>query len=183
MTTAAAILLAASALHAHGATQEVPSTGPSHAGYTDAVTMRHSHDGPHGEELLLIERKIRCTCGCNLDTHTCQYQMQCAESPAFTQRILAALEAGETEEVILAGFVADYGTDIISSPPVEGFNRVGYFMPAVAIVLSGLLIGMFVRGSVARGRERAPAPASDISDQDWDRLRREMKALDQEEDW
>ena len=182
MTSAAAILLAASALHAHGTTQEVPSTGPTHAGYTDAVTMRHSHDGPHGEDLLRIEQMIRCTCGCNLDTHICQYQMQCGESPVFTQRILAALEAGETEEVILAGFVADFGTDIISSPPVEGFNRVGYYMPAVAIVFSGIFIGLFLRRGVARGRERAPVVASDISDKDWDRLREEMKALEKE-DW
>lgn len=182
MNTAAAILLAASALHASGATQEPMSTGPSHSGYTEAVTMRHTHDGPHGEDLLRIEQMIRCTCSCNLDTHICQYQMQCGESPVFTQRILAALEAGESEEVILAGFVADFGTDIISSPPVEGFNRVGYFMPAVAIVFSGVLIGLFVRRNVARGRERAPVVASDISDKDWEQLRKEMKALEKE-DW
>lgn len=182
MTAAAAILLAASALHAHGAPQERPSTGPSHAGYSEAVTMRHSHDGPHGEDLLRIERMIRCTCGCNLDSHTCQYQMQCGESPVFTQRILAALEADESEEVILAGFVADFGTDIISSPPMEGFNWVGYVMPWVAVAISGILIGFFVRGNVARGRERAPVVDSDVSDTDWERLRKEMKALEKE-DW
>ena len=182
MTAAAAILLAASALHAHGAPQEPLSTGPSHAGYSEAVTMRHSHDGPHGEDLLRIELMIRCTCGCTLDTHTCQYQMQCGESPAFTQRILAALEAGESEEVILAGFVADYGQDILGAPPREGFNWVGYVTPWVAFAFSGLLIGFFLRRNVARGRERAPAVDSDISDTDWERLRKEMKALEKE-DW
>ncbi len=181
--TAAAILLAASALHARATIQEVPSTGPTHAGYTDAVTLRHSHDGPHGDQLLRIERMIRCTCGCNLDAHTCQYQMQCSESPLFTQRILAALEAGESEEVILAGFVADFGTDIISSPPVEGFNRVGYYMPAAAIVLSGILVGMFLRRGAARRHRPAPiSDISDISDNDWNRLRKEMKELEKE-DW
>lgn len=182
MTAAAAILLAASVVHAHGASQEPLSTGPSHAGYSEAVTMRHSHDGPHGEDLLRIELMIRCTCGCLMDTHTCQYQMQCSESPAFTQRILAALEAGESEEVILAGFVADFGTDIISSPPMEGFNWVGYVMPWVAVAFSGILIGFFVRRNVARGRERIPVGDSDISDTDWQRLRNEMKALEKE-DW
>ena len=180
MTAAAAILLAASTLHLHGSPQEIPSTGPSHAGYTDAVLFRHSHDGPLGEKLLQIEQKIRCTCGCNLDTHICQYQMQCGESPVFTQRIMEALEAGESEEVILAGFVADFGTDIISSPPMEGFNRVGYIMPAVAILFSGLLVGLFVRRGVARGRERVPVATSDISDEDWKRLHEEMKAMEKE---
>ncbi len=182
MTAAAAILLAASALHAHGASQETLSTGPTHEGYTDAVTMRHSHDGPHGEDLLRIERMIRCTCGCNLDTHICQYQMQCGEAPVFTQRILAALEAGQSEEVILAGFVADFGTDIISSPPMEGFNRVGYFTPAVAILLSGLLIGLFLRRNVAGRPKRAPAASPNVSDADWERLREEMKELEKT-DW
>lgn len=182
MTAAAAILLAASAMHAHGAPQEPLSTGPSHAGYSDAVTMRHSHDGPHGEDLLRIEQMIRCTCGCTLDTHICQYQMQCGESPVFTQRILAALEAGESEEVILAGFVADFGADIVNTPPNEGFNRVGYIMPWVALALSGILIGLFLRRNVTRGRERERVVASDLSDKEWDRLRKEMKALDRE-DW
>jgi cytochrome c-type biogenesis protein CcmH/NrfF len=180
MTAAAAILLAASALHVHGATQELPSPGPSHAGYTEAVTARHSHDGPLGDKLLYIEQKIRCTCGCTLDTHTCQYQMQCGESPVFTQRIMAALEAGETEDVILAGFVADYGMDILGSPPREGFNRIGYIMPWVAFALSGILIGLFLRRGVARGRKRAPVVVSDISEKDWERLREEMKAAEKE---
>ena len=180
MTAAAAILLAASTLHLNGSAQEIPSTGPSHSGYTDAVTFRHSHDGPLGEKLLQIEKKIRCTCSCNLDTHTCQYQMQCGESPVFTQRIMEALEAGEGEDVILAGFVADFGTDIISSPPMEGFNRVGYIMPGVAIVFSGILIGLFVRRGVRRGQERVPVVVSDISEEDWERLREEMKAVEKE---
>ena len=181
MTAAAAILLAASAVHIHGATQEVPSTGPTHTGHTDdAVTMRHAHEGPHGDQLVRIERMIRCTCGCTLDTHTCQYQMQCGESPAFTRRILRALEAGQSEEVILAGFVADFGQDILGEPPREGFNWVGYIMPWVAFVLSGVLIGYFLRRNVASGRERARVVASDISEKDWERLRDEMKAAERE---
>ena len=180
MTAATAILLAASALHVHGATQEVPSTGPMHAGHTEAVTMRHSHDGPLGDKLLYIEQLIRCTCGCTLDTHTCQYQMQCGESPAFTQRIMRALEAGESEEMILAGFVADFGPQILLSPPREGFNWVGYVMPWVAFVFSGILIGFFLRRNVKHGPERAPVVSSDVSDEDWERLRKEMKAAEKE---
>ena len=65
---------------------------------------------------------------------------------------------------------------------MEGFNWVGYIMPWVAVAFSGILIGIFVRGSVTRGRERAPVVDSDISDTDWDRLRQEMKALEKE-DW
>ena len=55
-------------------------------------------------------------------------------------------------------------------------------MPWVAFVFSGLLIGVFLRRNVARGRERAPVVDSDISDTDWKRLRKEMKALEKE-DW
>ena len=180
MTAAAAILLAASAVHAHGAPQEPLSTGPAHAGYSETATMRHAHDGPLGEDLVRIERMIRCTCGCTLDTHTCQYQMQCGESPAFTRRILRALEAGQSEEVILAGFVADFGQDILGEPPREGFNWVGYVTPWVAFVLSGVLIAYFLRRNVASGRERARVVASDISEKDWERLRDEMKAAERE---
>lgn len=55
-------------------------------------------------------------------------------------------------------------------------------MPWVAVAFSGILIGFFVRRNVAQGRERVPVVDSDISDTDWDRLRKEMKALEKE-DW
>lgn len=159
------------------------STGPSHAGYDpNAVMGEHSHEGELGEKLMIVETSLKCNCGCGLDVHSCQFQMQCGESPVWSQRIRESLEAGESIEAIQAGFVADYGGRVLMMPPAEGFNLLGYLLPAMAIVTAGMLIGL-----VARGRETgaALAPVTEVSDADAERLRAAMQKLDESEspDW
>lgn len=159
------------------------SAGPSHAGYDpNAPVGTHFHEGELGEKLMVIETALKCNCSCGLDVHSCQFQMQCGVSPGWTVRIRQALEAGESVEAIQASFVADYGTQVLMMPPAEGFNLLGYFLPAVAILTAGSLVGMIVRGGV--GRE-ALAPAEVLSDQDAERLRAAMAKLDEAEspDW
>jgi cytochrome c-type biogenesis protein CcmH/NrfF len=160
------------------------STSPAHMGYDpNAVIGGHFHDGELGEVGLLIERNIRCNCGCNLDVHSCQFQMQCGVSPGWSERIRQSLQAGETREAIEASFVADFGRTVLMTPPAEGFNLVGYFLPAVAIVTAGMFIGLLVR----RGAGYRPglAPVTDVDDEDAERLRTAMQKLDETEgpDW
>jgi len=143
----------------------------------------HYHEGEIGEKLLLVERHIKCNCGsCALDVHSCQFQMQCGTSPGFTQRILASLQAGESPEAIEASFVADFGGSILTSPPVEGFNLVGYFLPGVAIITAGMLIGLLVKGGAGGPR---PAPVTELGEEEAERLRNALRTLDEAEgpDW
>ena len=159
------------------------STGPSHAGYDPTVSVGgHYHEGELGEKLLILESALKCNCGCGLDVHSCQFQMQCGTSPVWSERIREALEAGQEVEVIQASFVADYGTEVLMLPPAEGFNLLGYFLPAAAILSAGMLVGL-----VARGREtqESLASVSDISPEQQARLRSAMKSLEESEspDW
>jgi cytochrome c-type biogenesis protein CcmH/NrfF len=159
------------------------STGPAHAGYDPTAPLGgHYHEGLTGEQWLLIERSIKCLCGCNLDVHSCQFQMQCDTSPGWSQRIRQELEAGWSTDEIQAGFVADYGGQVLMAPPPEGFNLVGYFLPAVTILAAGAFITMLARGQIRRA---GPAPVSDVADEDAERLRAEWQKLDELErpDW
>jgi len=154
------------------------------AAYSAAPTPGgHYHEGEIGEKLLMVEHALRCNCSCGLDVHSCQFQMQCGTSPGWTQRIMTQLQAGESEDAILAGFVADFGGTVLMSPPPEGFNLVGYFLPAVAIVTAGMLIGMFAKGRP--GLRPAPVSDLDLADEDAERLRAELRHLDETEgpDW
>ena len=143
----------------------------------------HFHEGLIGDQLLIVEGSLRCNCGgCQFDAHTCQFQMQCGVAPGWTQRIRQSLEAGESVEAIQASFVADYGTQVLMSPPPEGFNLLGYFLPATVILAAGALIGLVARGGI---RREQLAPVTEIDDEDAERLRAEMHKLDQAEspDW
>ncbi len=160
------------------------STGPVHDGYDPNAPMGgHYHDGEIGEKLLLLETALKCQCGsCALDVHTCQFQMQCGTSPVWSVRIREALEAGQDVEVIQAGFVADFGGAVLMSPPAEGFNLVGYLLPAVAILTAGMLVGLVARGGTTR---EALAPVEQLTDEQAERLRSAMRKLDEAEgpDW
>lgn len=150
----------------------------------NAVIGGHFHDGELGEVGLLIELNLKCNCGsCALDAHHCQYQMQCGTSPAWSERIRQSLEAGQSREAIEASFVADFGRTVIMTPPAEGFNLVGYFLPAVAIITAGMLIGLVVRRGA--GYHPGLAPVTELDDEDAERLRSAIQKLDETEgpDW
>jgi cytochrome c-type biogenesis protein CcmH/NrfF len=135
-----------------------------------------------GQTFLDLEHSLRCNCSCGLDVHSCQFQMQCGVSPLWSERILRSLEQGESPEAIQAGFVAEFGGTVLMSPPAEGFNLVGYFLPSVAIVVAGMLIGLLVRGGNDRTRT---AGAVVLDDADAQRLQAAMRQLDEAEgpDW
>lgn len=152
-------------------------------GYDPATAGQgHFHEGELGEKLMLVESALKCNCGCGLDVHSCQFQMQCGTSPVWSLRIRQQLEAGETVDAVKASFVAEYGTEVLMMPPAEGFNLLGYFLPAMAILAAAALVGMVARGGSTR---EAMVPAHDMSAADAARLQAAMRKLDEDEgpDW
>jgi len=160
------------------------STGPKHAGFDPNATQEgHFHEGEIGDKLLVLESGLKCDCGCGLDVHSCQFQMQCGTSPAWSLRIRRALEQGETVEAIEASFVADFGKTVLMAPPPEGFNLLGYLLPAMAIMSAGMLVGLLARGN---GIKATAATANvRVTDEDEARLRAALERIDREEgpDW
>lgn len=135
----------------------------------------HYHEGELGAQFLLLEQSLKCNCGCGLDVHSCQYQMQCGTSPAWSERIRRDLVKGLTPEAIQASFVADYGPTVLMSPPAEGFNLVGYFLPALAIVTAGGMVLLLIRTGRGKGPEVVRVTASP---EEADRLAAELRKLE-----
>lgn len=143
----------------------------------------HYHEGELGRQFLLLEQALKCNCGCGLDTHSCQFQMQCGTSPVWSERIRTGLESGLTPEAIQASFVEEYGPAVLMAPPPEGFNLVGYFLPALAIVTAAGAVLLVIRAGAGRGGERvAAAPVSAEAEE---RLAAELRKLEEAErpDW
>ena len=160
------------------------STGPQHTGYDPNTTYVHKHEGELGEKLRYVEQNLKCSCGCILDTHTCQLNMQCGVSPRWSEQIYRRLTEGAAEQEILDEFVVQYGQVALIAPPLEGFNWVGYLTPAVALLLGGALVGLVLRRNV--GAHTAPTEAAAVSSDEWDRLQSEIRKIEEEEassDW
>ncbi len=159
------------------------SKGPTHAGFDpNAPIGGHYHEGELGDKLMVLESALKCDCGCGLDVHTCQFQMQCGTAPVWSQRIRASLERDESVEVIQASFVSDFGNAVLLAPPVEGFNLVAYFLPVLGIVTVGMLLGLLTRGGT---RREGLVPVEAVSDEEAKKLQEAMRKLDELEspDW
>ncbi len=106
------------------------------------------------EFIKSVERRLRCTCGCNLDVYTCRTtDFSCQTSPAMHRQILAMQDAGQTVETILADFVREHGEQVLMAPKAEGFNWVGYLLPGTLIAA----IGTWLLFRLARRREAISA--------------------------
>jgi cytochrome c-type biogenesis protein CcmH/NrfF len=158
--------------------------GPTLEAYAAQIQQSegHYHEGELGQKFLLIEQALKCDCGCGLDVHSCQFQMQCGTSPVWSERIRRQLEEGLTPEAIQAGFVADFGTAVLMAPPATGFNLVGYLLPSIAIVGAGMLVGLVAKGT---GPREKLAPVERVSDEDEARLAAELRRMEEAEspDW
>lgn len=132
-----------------------------------------------------IEKKIHCTCGCNLDVYTCRTtDYNCTVSPQMHRQVLRLAEAGMSGDEIIATFVREHGEAILMAPPKEGFNLAGYFTPGAVILTAGVLLVMAMRRWVRRftpAESAAGAGAGvgvDASPAELERLRRELDGID-----
>jgi cytochrome c-type biogenesis protein CcmH len=135
--------------------------------------------GDNDPAIKELERKLKCTCGCNLDIYLCRTtDFTCQYSPALHKEVLELREAGKDPEQIVAAFVTKYGEQILMAPPPEGFNLAGYLVPGVAVVVAGALIGLVLlrraRQPAATTADEGLPAASTPSDADRERLRRAL---------
>jgi len=160
----------------------LPGTGPSgrlwdpsRAGRpVDPVTARDNDAA-----IQAIEKRIRCTCGCNQDVYTCRTtDFTCTTSPAMHRRVLALAAQGKTGQQIIDAFVKENGVAILMAPPRRGFNLAGYFVPSLAILAAGVILTLVLRRwTRAAGREPAVSPHADVaaSPEELERLDRELE--------
>jgi cytochrome c-type biogenesis protein CcmH/NrfF len=100
-----------------------------------------------------LGHRMMCTCGCGQVLLECNH-VGCQSSEKMRNQLLAALDRGNNDDLILQGFVQDYGPTVIAAPTATGFNRVAWIMPFVALAL-GISFVVYV----VRSWKDRPAPA------------------------
>ena len=104
-----------------------------------------------------LEKRLKCTCPCNLDVYTCRTtDFTCTYSPAMHREVLALLEQGMSADQVVDDFVRRYGQKILMAPPRRGFNLAGYFVPSLAVLAAAAVLVMVLRRWT---RVSAAAPA------------------------
>ena len=100
-----------------------------------------------------IGHRMMCTCGCGQVLLECNH-VGCQSSDKMRNQLLAALDRGDNDDLILQGFVQEYGPTVVAAPNTTGFNYVAWVMPFIA-----LAVGMAFVVFVVRAWKNRPAPA------------------------
>jgi cytochrome c-type biogenesis protein CcmH/NrfF len=137
----------------------------------------------NSELIKALERKIRCTCGCNLDVFTCRTtDFTCTTSPAMHRLVLARIDSGMTEAQVLAAFQKQYGEMIFMQPPKRGFNWAAYIMPFLGLGVGlGLVFGVvrrWAKASVRVAQEPTAAPLGDATPEEIEKLKHELERFE-----
>jgi cytochrome c-type biogenesis protein CcmH len=136
-------------------------------------------------EVMAIEKRLQCTCGCTLDIYTCRTtDFTCTYSPELHKEVLGLRAEGKDAEAIVAAFVAKYGEKVLMAPKPEGFNVAGYVVPGVLLLLVGGALFAFLKRR-ARIQAAVPSPSGALAapegatEDEMQRLERALKESEQ----
>jgi cytochrome c-type biogenesis protein CcmH/NrfF len=116
------------------------------------VFMGARDDGARFNDL---GHRMMCVCGCNQILLECNH-VGCTYSDKMRDQLQAALDKGanNNDDLILQGFVQEYGPTVIAAPTASGFNRVAWIMPFAVLAL-GITLVIYV----VRSWKNRPTPA------------------------
>ncbi len=110
-----------------------------------------------------ISKELICQCGCTLVLANCTHS-ECMSRDTMTTLIEQKLAQGQSEEQIIQLFVAQYGEQVLASPPKRGFNLMAWVTPFAAILLGGGVIYIAVRKWVKRGQRAQTSVVTDVEE-------------------
>ena len=97
-----------------------------------------------------IGEQLVCQCGCTQTVTACPDD-PCSFADPARATIAPKLAQGESEEQIIRYFVAQYGEQVLVTPPKSGFNLVAYILPFVALIAGGYIIYLSLKKWVWQG--------------------------------
>jgi len=100
-----------------------------------------------------LGHRMMCACGCSQILLECNH-VGCTYSDKMRDQLQAALDKGNNDDLILQGFVQEYGPTVIAAPTATGFNRVAWIMPFAALAF-GIAFVVYV----VRSWKNRPEPA------------------------
>lgn len=91
-----------------------------------------------------LGHRLMCACGCNQILLECNH-VGCSYSDRMRGELMAALDRGDADDLVLQSFVQKYGPTVLAAPTKSGFNRVAWVMPYAALLAGLIGVGYVVR--------------------------------------
>ncbi|MFC1943219.1 cytochrome c-type biogenesis protein CcmH [Chloroflexota bacterium] len=112
-----------------------------------------------------ISNQLICQCGCGTVLADCSHA-ECASREEMTALIEEKLAQGQSEEQIIQFFVAQYGEQVLASPPKRGFNLVAWILPFAAMLGGGGVIYIALKKWVRRETPSQTYATTEIDESD-----------------
>ena len=95
-----------------------------------AVLLMGAAGDRTGQRFDRLGHNLMCECGCGQVLLECNH-VGCSTSEQMRKELKLAMDRGDSDDVVLAAFVAKYGPAVLAAPTTTGFNRVAWIMPVV----------------------------------------------------
>ena len=102
---------------------------------------------------------LTCQCGCGSSVSSCNMQ-NCHSSGPIRERLLQMVEAGVSDDQILATFEQEYSKIILRKPPAQGFFLIAWVMPFIGLGGGLALLWFVIQRILARRPVAATSGAS-----------------------
>jgi len=79
-----------------------------------------------------LGRQVICMCGCNQILLECNH-LGCPYLSRMKEQLTTAVDRGDSDSTIVQFFVQTYGTLVLAAPTNQGFDRIAWIMPYVAL--------------------------------------------------
>ena len=123
---------------------------------------------------------VYCYCGCVRETIK---HCICGVAQQIETDFRNRLSAGGTVQQTRADYLARYGTQFSALMPAKGFNIVAYAMPAIIIVLIGVIVFLVLRSKRKAALAKSPISAESqeaASADQYEQLEEELKRYKQQ---
>ncbi|MDP2999328.1 MAG: cytochrome c-type biogenesis protein CcmH [Bryobacterales bacterium] len=121
-----------------------------------------------------VGETLRCMCGCSYTVTSCN-MLNCSGAEQARAMLLDLVQKDLSDDQIRAEFVKIHGRVVLTKPPSDGFNLVGWVMPFAAAA-AGLA---FVFWLIAHLYRRAPATPIGVA-VDSDELKRYREQMEKD---
>ena len=123
-----------------------------------------------------ISKQLMCMCpDCTMILANCD----CGFQEQMVALIKQKLAQGQSEEQIIQSFVAQYGEQVLASPPKRGFNLTAWLAPFAAILLGGGVVSLALKGWLRRGKRSQPSAVAEVEGRDEEYQRQLDKDLEE----
>ena len=163
--------LAAGAVFACALSLGPDAVGQAEAGPAGAASGWSAEQAQLLEQRRQIEGSLICQCGCTMVVSVCE----CGTAEQMRADITAKLRAGVSPDAILAGYVAEYGKEVLAAPTKRGFDLTAWVTPFAAIAAGGgALVVLLRRWAVKRGARPSEQGAGEMRLSPEERVRYEV---------